>query len=94
MPAAERFQSTYRRAFDQDRQLALARLPPDYLAPGARHPLNSKLKADTYQLATMGEGPPGAGRGGSRGEFTRWPAESGSRYSVSVWADEYSAGRL
>ncbi len=31
------------------------------------------------------------GRAGTLGEFTRMPAEAGSMYGVSVFADEYAA---
>lgn len=92
-PAA-RFLSSYRRTFDSDRQAALATRPRSDFDQGRGFPLNSKLRADTFQLASLcapGERQPG--RAGGRGEFTRWPGESGSRYGVSVFADEYAAGR-
>jgi len=92
---ADRWATTYRNAYELDRQAALSIRPRSDYVPDKCYPLNSKLKADTWQAATMCEGTKlSGGRGGSRGEFTRWPAESGSRYGVSVFADEYAAGRL
>jgi hypothetical protein len=92
--AAERYSTTYRRAMEDGRKSALAaRLPPD-VAAGPRFPLSSRLQTDTWQQASLcREGDRPGGRGGARGQFTRWPAEGGSRYGVCVWADEYAAGR-
>ncbi|GBF97586.1 hypothetical protein Rsub_10722 [Raphidocelis subcapitata] len=89
----DRFVSAYRRAFERDRAAALASRPRADFAPDRSFPLRGALAADTWRAATLCEGPPRAGRGGARGEFTRRPAEAGSRYGVSVWQDEYAAGR-
>lgn len=93
IPAPERYLSSYRRTFAAERDKVLSTQPQSSFVPDRSFPLNSKLKADTWQQATMCPGPQQAGRGGKRGEFTRWPGESGSRYGISVFADEYAAGR-
>jgi hypothetical protein len=91
---AHQFLTSYQRSYDLERKAALATRPRADFAPDRSFPLSSKLKADTWQQATMcAPGQRMSGRAGSRGEFTRWPGEAGSRYGVTVFADEYAAGR-
>lgn len=62
--------------------------PPSLILLRRSHHLKGSLHKDSFTEDVVSR--PISGRGGARGEFTRWPGESGSKYCVSVFVDEYA----
>eukprot|EP00877_Chromochloris_zofingiensis_P004378 jgi/Chrzof1/13941/Cz08g18190.t1 len=86
--AALRFQTTYKKCFADDVNAAQTANPDYFAGADKSHHLKGSLHKDSFTEDVVSR--PISGRGGARGEFTRWPGESGSKYCVSVFVDEYA----